>query len=173
MTKVMTDLIPVLQNKIELLGENLRTSVHECYVLRTVVDELRQETELMKKQQRVVRQHEEGLHAVIQVVKDIVNQQDENQKSLSETLHKMETHYCSTSGRVDASAQPDVSAAAATAEQSWAPKKPYAASAQPGASEAQPEDMWGQWEESDQWWGQTSWSEENDEESSEYSEYYY
>ena len=92
----MTDLIPVLQNKIELLGENLRTSVHECYVLRTVVDELRQETELMKKQQRVARQHEEGLHAVIQVVKDIVNQQDENQKSLSETLHKMETHYCST-----------------------------------------------------------------------------
>ena len=44
----------------------------------------------MKKQQRVVRQHEEGLHAVIQVVKDIVNQQDENQKSLSETLHKLE-----------------------------------------------------------------------------------
>ena len=127
----------------------------------------------MKKQQRVVRQQEEGLHAVIQVVKDIVNQQDENQHDLAETLHKMVTHYCSTSGRVDASAQPDVSAAAATAEQSWAPKKPYAASAQPGASEAQPEDMWGQWEESDQWWGQTSWSEENDEESSEYSEYYY
>ena len=116
----------------------------------------------MKKQQRVVCQLEEGLHALIQVVKDTVNQQDENQHDLAVTLHKMVTHYCSTSGRVDASAQPDVSAAAATAEQSWAPKKPDAASAQPGASEAQPEDIWWQHEEADMR-SQTS-EVENDEE---------